>query len=329
VWDYGLRNPWRASFDRANGTLWIADVGQGDWEEINREDPTKNGGVNWGWDCREGRHTFESSGCGGGFTDPVAEYANGGGNCAVTGGFVYRGSVFDDMAGKYVFGDYCSGRIWNLNATSDPDTYTLQFQRDTSANITSFGETEKGELYMTGHGGQLYRVVAPPYSDVTDHSLIDHIMWITYEGISTGCGGGRYCPNDAVTRAQMAAFLARALDLPGTSEDFFTDDDGHQLEVSINRVAAAGITLGCAENRYCPENPVTRGEMASFIDRAYDLPATTNDYFTDDETSTHENAINRLRRAGITGGCTETRFCPTAPTTRAEMSAFLHRAEGD
>jgi hypothetical protein len=154
-------------------------------------------------------------------------------------------------------------------------------------------------------------------------------MWITYADISTGCGGGKYCPNDSVTRAQMAAFLDRALGLPSTSEDFFTDDDNHPLEISINRVAAAGITSGCAENRYCPNNPVTRGEMASFLDRAYNLPPTGNDYFSDDETSTHENAINRLRKANITGGCTPTRFCPTAPTTRAEMAAFLHRAEGD
>lgn len=328
IWDYGVRNPWRASFDRANGTLWIADVGQGSWEEINREPATSPGGVNYGWDCREGAHPFESTGCSGEtFTDPVAEYANGGGNCAVTGGFVYRGGVFLDMVGQYVLGDYCSGRLWSLQAGAGSPT--LQLHRDTSVLVTSFGESEKGELYMTDHRGALYRIVAPPYSDVTDHSLIDHIMWITYEGISTGCGGGRYCPNDAVTRAEMAAFLDRALDLPSTSEDFFTDDDDDPLEISINRVAAAGITSGCATNRYCPDNPVTRGEMASFIDRAFDLPATGNDYFVDDEGSTHENAINRLRKANITGGCTATRFCPNDSTTRAEMAAFLHRAVGD
>jgi glucose/arabinose dehydrogenase len=328
IWDYGMRNPWRASFDRANGTLWIADVGQGTWEEINREPATSEGGVNYGWDCREGPDPFESTGCAGEtFTSPVAWYGHGGGNCSVTGGYVYRGGVFDDLAGHYVLGDYCSGRLWTL--PSGAGSPALVLHRDTSVNVTSFGESEKGELYMTDHRGALYRVVAPPYSDVTDHSLIDHIMWITYEGISTGCGGGKYCPNNAVSRAQMAAFLSRALDLPPTSEDFFTDDDGHPLEVSINRVAEAGITLGCGPNLYCPNAPVTRGEMASFIDRAFDLPATGEDFFTDDETSTHEAAINRLREAGITGGCTATTFCPTASTTRAEMAAFLHRAIGD
>jgi glucose/arabinose dehydrogenase len=329
VWDYGLRNPWRASFDRANGTLWIADVGQGSWEEINREPATSPGGVNYGWDRCEGAHLFEGPGpcTSGGLTGPVEEYANGNGNCAVTGGFVYRGGIFPDMVSQYVLGDYCSGRLWTLQ--SGAGSPSLQFHRDTSILITSFGESEKGELYLTDHRGALYRVVAPPYTDVADHSLIDHIMWITTEGISTGCGGGEFCPNSAVTRAQMAAFLDRALDLPGTSEDFFTDDDGHQLEISINRVAAAGIASGCATNRYCPSSPVTRGQMASFLDRAFDLPPTSNDYFVDDETSTHENAINRLAKANITGGCTAIRFCPNASTTRAEMATFLHRAIGD
>ena len=326
IWDIGLRNPWRASFDRANGTLWIADVGQGDWEEINREPATSDGGVNYGWDRCEGAHVFEGPGpCTGGapLTGPIAEYANGA-NCAVTGGFVYRGGVFPDMAGQYVLGDYCSGRLWTLQ--SGAGSPSLQFHRDTSANITSFGEAENGELYMTDHGGSLYRVVAPPYTDVADHSLIDHIMWITNEGISTGCGGGEYCPNDAVTRAEMAAFLSRALDLPATGEDFFNDDNGHPLEISINRVAAAGIASGCAANRYCPNSPVTRAQMASFLDRAFDFPATGNDYFSDDEGSTHEDAINRLRAANITGGCTATTYCPQASTTRAQMAAFLHRA---
>ena len=332
VWDYGMRNPWRASFDRANGTLWIADVGQGLYEEINREPATSSGGLNYGWDCREGLHTYadQTPGItcpGSGFTGPIAEYNHSGGNCSVTGGFVYRGGVFEDLIGQYVLGDYCSGRMWTLQ--SGAGSPSLVFHRDTSALITSFGETEKGELYMTDRAGRLYRVVAPPYSDVTSHSLIDHIMWITYAGISTGCGGGKYCPNESVTRAEMAAFLDRALDLPATDEDFFTDDNSNPLEISINRVAAAGIASGCATNRYCPNRAVTRGEMATFIDRAFDLPGTANDYFVDDESSIHEDAINRLAKANITGGCTSTRFCPTASTTRAEMAAFLHRAVGD
>ena len=214
IWDYGLRNPWRASFDRANGTLWIADVGQGDLGGDQSRARLQRGrrqlrlGLPRGHRGLRGPPAAQARRS----RAPVAQYGHSGGNCSVTGGFVYRGGVFLDMVGQYVLGDYCSGRLWTLQ--SGAGSPTLQFHRDTSANITSFGESEKGELYMTDHGGSLYRVVAPPYTDVTDHSLIDHIMWITYEDISTGCGGGKYCPNDSVTRAEMAAFLDRALNLP-------------------------------------------------------------------------------------------------------------------
>jgi len=328
IWAIGLRNPWRASFDSANGTLWIADVGQASWEEVNRE-PANTPGRNYGWNCREGKHTF-AGGCGGlTLTDPVVEYSSSSsaGHCSVTGGYVYRGEVFEEFVGRYVLGDYCSGYLWTLVAGAGSPS--LQFHRNTTALITSFGESEKGEIYMTDHGGRLYRVVAPPFSDVTDQTLIDHITWLYYEGITSGCGGGKYCPNASVSRAEMAAFLARALDLPPTDEDFFTDDDGHTLELSINRIAAAGITFGCTATRYCPAAPVTREQMASFIARGFDLPATTQDFFTDDETSTHEASINRLAAAGITGGCTATKYCPKDVTTRAQMAAFLHRAIGD
>ena len=215
--------------------------------------------------------------------------------------------IFPDLAGHYVLGDFCSGELWSVDASSA--TPILQEHRDSSIRITSFGESENGELYMTDRRGALYRVVAPPYTDVADHSLLDHVMWLTNEGISTGCGGGMFCPNASVSRAQMAAFLARALDLPATGTDFFADDDNHPLEISINRVAQAGITSGCAAESYCPSATVTRAEMASFLDRAFDFAPTVNDYFSDDEGSTHENAINRLREANVTGGCTPTTYC--------------------
>ncbi len=225
VWDIGLRNPWRASFDRATDSLWIADVGQGSYEEINRE-PAASGGRNYGWDCREGKHAFSdpSPGLGcpsSGLTDPVAEYTHASGNCSVTGGFVYRGTLQEDFIGQYVLGDYCSGRMWTMAANGT----SLLFQRDTGALISSFGEAETGEIYMTDHAGRLYRVVAPPFTDITNSPFFNEILWIYYEGITGGCGGGRYCPNATVTREQMASFLARALHLPGTSTDFFTDDN--------------------------------------------------------------------------------------------------------
>jgi glucose/arabinose dehydrogenase len=321
IWDYGLRNPWRASFDRANGNLWIADVGQGTYEEINRESASSPGGVNYGWDCREGKHTFEG-GCTG--TDPIAEYTHANGNCSVTGGYVYRGTLEPDLRGHYVLADYCSGRVWTIPAGGT----ALAFHRDTTLNISSFGESESGELYAVDHGrGRLYIVVAPPFSDIANSQFYYDIKWAFAEGVTTGCTATTFCPNSIVTREQMASFLVRALHLPATSTDFFTDDETSIHEADINRLAASGITTGCAPHRYCPQATVTRQEMASFLVRAYDLPNTSTDFFTDDESSIHENDINRLAASGITGGCGGSRFCPTQGVTRGQMTAFLRRAE--
>jgi hypothetical protein len=154
------------------------------------------------------------------------------------------------------------------------------------------------------------------------------IAWMATSGITSGCTADleRFCPNDAVTRGQMASFLSRALDLPATPNDYFTDDDGTTHETAINRVTAAGIASGCTATRYCPANVVSRGQMASFLSRAFDLPATPNDYFTDDDGTTHETAINRVTAAGIASGCTASRYCPGNPVTRGQMAAFLFRA---
>lgn len=328
IWSIGLRNPWRASFDRLTNALWIADVGQGNWEEINRE-PADTGGRNYGWDCREGKHPFESTGCSGlSFTDPVTEYGHGSGDCSVTGGYVYRGDVFLDLRGQYVLGDFCSGRLWTLSAGASAPS--LRLHRDTSAMITSFGEAESGELYMSDYaGGRLYRVIAPPFSDITDSPFLDEIMWLYNEKVTTGCTADLFCPTTEVTRGQMATFLARAFHFPFPTEDYFTDDDGTSHEVNINRLAKAGITTGCAADRFCPNRKVTRAEMATFLDRALDLPATGTDFFTDDDGLVHEAAINRIAAAGITRGCSETRFCPGGRVKRGQMAAFLYRALGE
>ena len=117
IWQIGLRNPWRFSFDRANGNLWIGDVGQGSWEEIDRAVRTSSGagrGVNWGWRVLEGFHCYNpSTGCSTtGKTRPVLEFDHGGGRCSVTGGYVYRGKLVPALVGGYVFADFCSGEIW-------------------------------------------------------------------------------------------------------------------------------------------------------------------------------------------------------------------------
>jgi len=165
IWSYGLRNPWRFSFDRATGHLWIGDVGQGAWEEIDRgTSVTPARGINFGWRVLEGRHCFNPrTGCStSGKRAPLVEYAHavtGEDNCSVTGGYVYRGAQVP-LQGAYLFGDYCSGRIWAIDhAATSPAVPTLML--DTTYNISSFGEDEAGEMYVADlGGGRIYRIVA-------------------------------------------------------------------------------------------------------------------------------------------------------------------------
>lgn len=168
----------------------------------------------------------------------------------------------------------------------------------------------------------------PPFwdDDGSPHEL--NIIKLAEAGITGGCGDGRYCPNASLTRAQMAVFLSRALGLPAPTRDFFSDDNGHQFESEINSLAAAGITSGCDEGLFCPNASLSRGQMASFVVRAFNLPGTSVDYFSDDNGTAHETGINALAAAGVTSGCASGRFCPYGALTRAEMASFLVRALG-
>jgi minor extracellular serine protease Vpr len=168
--------------------------------------------------------------------------------------------------------------------------------------------------------------VVVPFTDISDSKFVEDIIWAWENGITVGCTSTLFCPDGLVTRGQMATFLARALDLPATSADFFTDDETNRHEQNINRVAEAGISFGCGGTNFCPNGLVTRAQMASFLSRGFDLAATSTDYFTDDEGSRHEANINKIRAAGITFGCGPTTFCPNGIVTRGQMAAFLHRA---
>ncbi|MBV1942162.1 PQQ-dependent sugar dehydrogenase [Streptomyces sp. BV286] len=161
IWTYGLRNPWRFSFDRADGSLWIGDVGQGRWEEIDRLRPAEQPGANLGWSCREGLAVFDEAQCGGGaeLTDPVFTYSPRTGSCAVIGGQVYRGKQFADLVGgTYIATDYCSSTVWALR--DDGAGGYLQAEiGQTPTQVTAFGATPEGELYVVNDlPGGLHRV---------------------------------------------------------------------------------------------------------------------------------------------------------------------------
>ncbi|MBI2078963.1 MAG: PQQ-dependent sugar dehydrogenase [Euryarchaeota archaeon] len=157
IWAYGLRNPWRFSFDRATGDLWIADVGQWEWEEIDRRAAESEGGENYGWNLFEGSHRFRA-GDAPDHVRPVYDYRRTGGHCAVTGGYVYRGEAIPALVGSYVFGDYCSGVVWTLTRVGESWEPRLLLDKDLS--IASFGEDAQGEILVIDRGGSIQRIVA-------------------------------------------------------------------------------------------------------------------------------------------------------------------------
>ncbi len=155
IWAFGLRNAWRFSFDFTENNLWIADVGQGDWEELNRE-PTTAAGLNYGWRCYEGNHTFNTAGCPpqAELTFPLGEYSHAGGNCSVTGGFVYRGTKYSDILGLYFFADLCSGFIGTIANNGD----LVNHGSFNGGNWASFGEDVNKELYILNTTGNIYKI---------------------------------------------------------------------------------------------------------------------------------------------------------------------------
>jgi glucose/arabinose dehydrogenase len=157
VWAYGLRNPWRFTFDRANGDLYIGDVGQESWEEVDYQPGSSQGGENYGWNLMEGNHCTGTDCSTAGLAMPIAEHSHEEG-CSVTGGYVYRGTRFPAMQGFYFYGDYCNGRIWMLRF--DGVAWQKSPPVGTGVGLSTFGEDEAGNLYIADHGeGRIYQLV--------------------------------------------------------------------------------------------------------------------------------------------------------------------------
>ncbi|NNF35770.1 MAG: T9SS type A sorting domain-containing protein [Saprospiraceae bacterium] len=182
IWALGLRNPWRFSFDSGTGDMFIADVGQDNWEEIDHQPASSSGGENYGWRCYEGNNTFNTSGCGpiGNYTFPIHAYTSSfPTGCSVTGGYVYRGTTYPKMQGKYIYTDYCTGRFWML----EPDGmggWTNTFLKDFSNfSYASFGQDVNGELYVTDVStGSIYQVI--------DNSVVVPVELISFEAYAKG-----------------------------------------------------------------------------------------------------------------------------------------------
>ena len=159
IWSYGLRNPWRFSFDRATGDMFIGDVGQNTLEEVSFE-PAGEGGRNYGWRIMEASRCFNPpTNCNDGtLVLPILEYGRSDG-CSVSGGYRYRGSRFPSINGRYFYGDFCSGKIW-MATLGVNGQWTSSVVLESNAQITSFGEDEKGEIHVVDHGGRIFRITS-------------------------------------------------------------------------------------------------------------------------------------------------------------------------
>ncbi len=159
IWAYGLRNPWRFSFDRSTGDLYLGDVGQNAWEEVDYQPAASPGGENYGWNIMEGMQCYNSSTCdSNNLVKPVFTYQTNVEGCSISGGYVYRGTKYPGLQGIYFFGDYCSGRIWGLQVAGS--SWLNQELLNSPYRISSFGEDEDGELYLVDRSaGSIYQVI--------------------------------------------------------------------------------------------------------------------------------------------------------------------------
>lgn len=162
LWNYGLRNPWRWSFDRQTGDLYIADVGQNRYEEVDVVPAGAGGGQNFGWDDMEGTHCFEDANCASNLAvRPVLDYSHSEG-CSITGGYVYRGTAVPAIQGLYFYSDYCSGTLWSFRWSPGGITERKKWSLvHTGGGVTSFGEDGRGELYLVNSSGTVYRFATP------------------------------------------------------------------------------------------------------------------------------------------------------------------------
>jgi glucose/arabinose dehydrogenase len=195
IWALGLRNPWRFSFDRVTGDMWVADVGQSSREEVDFEPAGSTGGRNYGWAQMEGSICRLPPGGCASFTAPLLEYDHSLG-CSITGGYRYRGIRFPSLAGVYLFGDFCSGRIWG--ARESGGGWTVSQLLDTNLPISTFGEDEDGTLYVAGTDGRLLRIEAQPFvkGDVDGDGRVDAFWQNSASGVT-----GAWLMNGVTTRS--------------------------------------------------------------------------------------------------------------------------------
>jgi len=341
IWAYGLRNPFRFSFDRLTGDLWVGDVGQNTREEATLLPFPLPGGQNFGWDVLEGFFCHEDVPAGscnaflsGGSLLPAFDYPRTDG-ATIIGGFVYRGRPVSQLiSGNYVFADNSNGRIWRAVRSMN---WQKQLLFNTTNGPAGFGEDELGRLFYAGlFNGTLNQIAPFTFQDVDP----THFAWSFVESIyeasvTGGCGGDNYCPGNTTTRGEMAVFLLRTrfgstYTPPACTSPTFSDVPCSNLFAPwIYDLVSRSVTGGCGNGQYCPNSPITREQMAVFLLRtsdgpAYVPPACTTPTFNDVPCSSgFARWIEELVRRGVTGGCGGGSYCPTTAVTRDQMAIFL------
>jgi glucose/arabinose dehydrogenase len=350
IWAYGLRNPWRISFDRQTGDLYIGDVGQGAREEIDFQPAASAGGENYGWRVMEGSLCYNpSSGCEqSGKVLPVAEYDHSLG-CSVTGGHVYRGNDFPILQGYYFYGDFCSGRLFVLQ--NAPGTGWESFQLlDTAYLISTFGEDEQEELYLADYrGGRIYQLRYSSFTDVpSSHPYWEDIEILYANGLTAGCSTSplMFCPNDIMNRAQSAVFMVRGMLGAGYMPSFPVHKLGDNwtlgswAEPWAEAIIDEELSTGCSTSPllYCPWEKLPREQVVIFglkmkYGANYQPPAATGTLFSDMTdpnyyaTKWAEKAYSDglLPACGTSGG--KPLFCPSELVTRGLGAYVIVRAK--
>jgi len=359
IFALGMRNPWRFSFDRGTGQLYVGDVGQASWEEV---DLVTLGG-NYGWRVFEGNHCTNNDPalCSNpnNYIFPILEYGHTLGRCSITGGYVYRGPKNTLPAGTYVFGDYCTGEIFTPNGSAP------MVLLDTSFNISSFGEDEAGELYVVDLNGGVYRLVsdaappcsftlsaasqafpadsgAAPLTGSVNVTAAQGCSWTTTNNnpefiiVNSGSGNGNGTVTFTVADNPNASRRTGMLTVAGQTftvlqgAKFPDVDPSNQFNTEIGKLSARQVTQGCGSGNFCPDAFVTREQMAIFIIKALGIlnpPQPASQRFADVDSSRGGYAfIDELARRGITVGCGGNSFCPDTFVTRESMAIFVERA---
>jgi glucose/arabinose dehydrogenase len=368
IWALGLRNPWRFSFDRAAGDLFIGDVGQNAWEEVNHQPADSPGGENYGWRLMEGLHCFNpATNCDPGtLTPPIIEYSHTVG-CSVTGGYRYRGMGNPELEEAYVFGDLCTGMISAALPDAGGD-WSVTPLLDTSLAITSFGESEAGELHVAGLAGGVFRlvhpgphpvpaavdVVPPGVLRLTDTPVIRRVIGTGFVPSSVVRWNGADRPTAYISPGELRVVLSGpdiATPGPGTLSVFtpgpgggssaglavpitvFSDlPAGHFALPFVEALALSGLTAGCGAQQFCPEDIVTRAQVAILLLRGIAgagalPPAASGTVFGDVPAGAFAAAwIEELFARGLTAGCGGGNYCPERGLDRGEAAVLLLRS---